>query len=397
MEYLHAEWAVTGDGTTVLSPAWIGIEDGFIRTAAEERPADADHVSTVELKDATLIPGLMNIHDHICRKILRIPDDSISFGARTAALMAEEPLYLILHSTANMRAYLLDEGITWVRDFGLAGLTSLHLKRAISEGLIPGPEIDACGEPICMTGGHCWRQSCEADGPDEVVRAVRLQARNGATIIKFMGSGGLEHFPREEPSLPQFSIEELRAGTEAARDLGLDTALHAYSTEGIRRGIAAGVGNIEHGALMSADQAAEMAEKGICFNPTMSGLRAAFSRGPNRRYWDELNRRIYSIQEQAMRNAQKAGVLIGAGTDSLGYLRDELQLIMQTLEETPVQALAHATSINARIARRPDLGVLEPGRRADIAAFRGNLSVSLDPLKEPALQVWKNGIAGKGN
>jgi len=129
----------------------------------------------------------------------------------------------------------------------------------------------------------------------------------------------------------------------------------------------------------------------------MSGLRAAFSRGPNRRYWDELNRRIYSIQEQAMRNAQKAGVLIGAGTDSLGYLRDELQLIMQTLEETPVQALAHATSINARIARRPDLGVLEPGRRADIAAFRGNLSVSLDPLKEPALQVWKNGIAGKGN
>ncbi len=396
MMYLHAKWAITGDGRKVFTPAWIGIDGPTIKTTANAMPEDATPENTIELGEATIIPGLMNIHDHISRKVLRIPDDSLPFGARTATLMAQDTNYLILHSANNMRNYLLQEGITWVRDFGLAGLSSLHLKRAIDEGIAIGPEIDACAEPICMTGGHCYRQSYQADGKAEMIKAVRLQAKRGAAIIKFMGSGGLEHFPAEEPTLPQFSIEELAAGIETAHDLGLDTALHAYSNEAIHRGIIAGIGCIEHGALMSEDQVNQMADRGIHFNPTMSGLRAAFSRGPNLRYWKELDERIYSKQENAMRLAHKAGVLIGAGTDSLGFLADEIELIRKTLDETPVEAIAHATSINARIARRPDLGLLEPGKRANIAAFKGNLTSSLKSLKTPALQVWKNGIAFKG-
>jgi cytosine/adenosine deaminase-related metal-dependent hydrolase len=98
MMYLHAKWAITGDGRKVFTPAWIGIDGPTIKTTANAMPEDATPENTIELGEATIIPGLMNIHDHISRKVLRIPDDSLPFGARTATLMAQDTNYLILHS-----------------------------------------------------------------------------------------------------------------------------------------------------------------------------------------------------------------------------------------------------------------------------------------------------------
>jgi imidazolonepropionase-like amidohydrolase len=391
MNYIFARHAITGDGKTVLSPAYIGIDEEKIALVSDVKPSNSSPDNTVSFNDATVIPGLLNIHDHICRKIIREPSEKESFGSRLLQLMSQEESYLALHSAHNMRNYLLKEGITWVRDYGLGGGTSFSLKRAISEGIAVGPEIDTCGTPIAMTGGHCYRQAYIADGVPGIMQAVRIQAQRGATIIKFMGSGGLEHFPKEEPTSPQYTVEELTAGVAVARDLGLPTAIHAYAHEAIERAIATGIENIEHGALMSEDQVERIAKKGINFNPTMSGLRYAFSTGPNRKYWDILTERIFSKQENAMRIAKAAGVLIGAGTDSGGWLYDEIALIGKTLEENPVEALTHATSVNAKIARRPDIGLLEAGRRADIAVFSGDLSVSLEPLKTGLIAVWKQG------
>lgn len=388
--WLHAQRAIVGDGRTVISPAWVGFEGKYITCVTDKQPPEATPDCTVELGSATLTPGLMNIHDHISRKSLRFPAPGKTFGQCATELMAHDQTYLILHSYNNMMHYLTDEGITYVRDQGLTGYTCIELRRAIDDGVVQGPYISSCGMSLSITGGHCYRQSMECDGADAVRRAVRIQVNKGADVIKFMGSGGLEHFPHEDPSIPQFTLEELTAGAEAAHDLGRACAIHAYSNEGIRRAVFAGIDNIEHGCMMTEDLIEEMARRGTHLNPTMTGIRGAAKAGPNAKYWDMLQERVFSKQEQGMRWAKQAGILIGAGTDTAGTLRDEIAMIGATLGEGPVEALGHALGVNARIAGRSDMGLLEVGRLANFAAFDGDLTQSLEGLAH-VIQTWKDG------
>lgn len=391
MFWIHADRAIIGDGKRVISPAWVLVDGETIRKVTEQAPDNIANETIIELQGVTLTPGLMNMHDHICRKTLREPSD-IPFSQRSKAIMLENENYLLLLSVRNMRKALREEGITWVRDYGLGGYTSVHLRRAIKEGLVEGPEISTCGRPICQSGGHTYRLSHQADGVDGVRAAVRQEIREGADVIKFMGSGGLELFPAEEPTHPQYTIDELKAGVEAAHDQGLLTAVHAYSTEGIYRSILAGVDSIEHGCMMTQECIDLMAERQTALVPTMTGIRAVSAVGPLVKLRDELQARVYGPQEEGMRMALKAGILIGTGTDSGGKLSDEIRLTQQVLRETPVEALAHATGIAAQIARRPDLGLLEEGRKANIVAFKGDLTRSLDGLDD-VVQVWKAGQA----
>lgn len=390
--WLHAKRAIIGDGKSVISPAWVAFEGKVITDVTDQKPEEP--IEYTDLGDVTLTPGLLNIHDHISRKSLRVSTEGKTFGECASALMSHDQSYLILHSYNNMYHYLIDEGITYVRDQGLTGYTSIELRRAINDGVVMGPYISACGMSLSITGGHCYKQSIECDGEDDVIRAVRVQANKGADVIKFMGSGGLEHFPDEDPNIPQFTLKELSAGVEAAHDLGLDCAVHAYSTEGIRRAVLAGVDNIEHGCMMTQELIEEMAKKGLHLNPTMTGIRGAAKAGPNVKYWDMLQERVFARQEQGMRWAKKAGILIGAGTDTAGTLRDEIAMIGKTLEETPVEALGHALGINAIIAKRPDMGLLKPGCLANLVAFDGDLTQSLDGLKY-VIQTWKDGTPCK--
>lgn len=393
-KWINADRAIIGDGKTVISPAWIAFENKYVTDVTDKEPENISVNDVIKLKNATITPGLLNIHDHISRKSLRTPTEGKTFGECATKLMANSEPYLILHSYKNMLHYLKDEGITYVRDQGLTGYTCLDLKKAIEEGVIQGPYISACGMSLSIIGGHCYKQSYECSGADDVMKAVRIQVNKGADVIKFMGSGGLEHFPNEDPSIPQFTLEELTAGVNTAHDLGRDCAVHAYSTEGIRRAVHAGIDNIEHGCMMTEELIEEMAKKGLHLNPTMTGIRMAAKLGPNIKYWDMLQERVFSKQEQGMRWAKKAGILIGAGTDTAGTLADEIIMIGKTLEETPVQALEHALGINAKIAKRDDMGLLKVGALANIAAFEGDLTKSLECLRN-VIQTWKDGIPCK--
>lgn len=392
--WLHADRAIVGDGETVLRPVWLGTNGATIEALLRTKPVDATPENTLELDNVTLVPGLFNLHDHICRKALRDIPSPLSFSDRSKQLMAEDTHYLLLHSCRNVRDALQQEGITFIRDYGLAAYSSIHLRRAIDEGLVQGPRLSACGRPICQTGGHTYRQAHEADGPEGVRAAVRYELRAGADIIKLMASGGLEHFPSEDPRLPEYTEAELRAGVEAAHDAGVMTAAHAYSTEGILRAILAGIDSVEHGPLLTDECIELMVQHNTALVPTLTGLRESRRYGPQtpemQQVNAELQRRIFEPQEEAMRKAVAAGILVGTGTDSVGRLANEIRLFALILEETPVQALAHATGIAARIARQPDLGLLEEGRRADIVAFRGDLTRSLDGL-DTVVQVWKAG------
>ena len=283
-----------------------------------------------------------------------------------------------------------NEAIAYIAPLTSASGTVKAGSNTYDDGVVQGPYISSCGMSLSITGGHCYRQSMECDGADAVRRAVRIQVNKGADVIKFMGSGGLEHFPHEDPSIPQFTLEELTAGAEAAHDLGRACAIHAYSNEGIRRAVFAGIDNIEHGCMKTEDLIEEMARRGTHLNPTMTGIRGAAKAGPNAKYWDMLQERVFSKQEQGMRWAKQAGILIGAGTDTAGTLRDEIAMIGETLGEGPVEALGHALGVNAQIAGRSDMGLLEVGRLANFAAFDGDLTQSLEGLAH-VIQTWKDG------
>jgi len=392
-KWIWAERGITGDSSTVLSPAWVGIRDGIISYVDQKEPDPVPEVNVTRLLNATLTPGLMNLHDHISRKFLRNNTLGLAFGVVSKMFMAEDSHYLLLHSVHNA-GDALKHGVTFIRDYGLAGLTSIHLRRAIAEGLIEGPEISACGQPICMTGGHTHRQACEADGESAVREAVRRQLKHGADVIKFMASGGLEHFPEEDPYRTELTESEMRVGVEVARSADVPTAAHAYPSSAISNALRAGVDSIEHGVQLTDECIELMCKAEVALVPTVSGLRTASLAGRSgdefKQFREQLWNRILYPQEESIRRAIKAGVLVGTGTDSGGDLVREIRLLAEIAGETPTEALSRATGVASRIAKRPDLGLLEVGRKAHLVAFAGDLTKSLDCL-EQVMQVWYEG------
>ena len=162
-----------GTGREPLNGGAVLIEADRIASVGVERQVSAPPgAEVIDAEGALITPGMFNLHEHISRKILRRLQPGVSFREQGAKLMAQPFEYLMLHSARNA----LDEvqsGVTTIRNFGIPGNTDIILRRAINEGLITGPRVLASGKPICMTGGHAHQYSHEADGPNEVRKAVR--------------------------------------------------------------------------------------------------------------------------------------------------------------------------------------------------------------------------------
>lgn len=395
ISYITAKKGIIGDGRTVLSPIWIGIEGGKITYVDELKPEDAGADNTTNMENCTLTPGFFNLHDHVNRKALRDEPSDLPLSVRSKTFMAQPYQYMLLHGVHNVKN-MLSEGISFIRDFGLGEYTAVNLKRGIKEGLVPGPEMMVCGRDICMSGGHCHAAAREVDGVPEMMKAVREEIRAGADFIKFMASGGLENFPREDPKYPEFTEEELRAGIEVAHDAGIKTAAHAYPKAAIMRILRAGIDCVEHGVQMDDECIELMVKKNIPVVPTMTGVKGSYFIKPiteeKRNSIPLLEKRIWKPHAVSVKKAVNAGLLVGTGTDSYGKLSDEIRSIAQAADLSPVQAIAHATGISAKIVERPDLGLLEAGKCANIAAFPGDVEHSLDTI-DRAKQMWLRGKA----
>lgn len=393
--YIKADHGIIGDGKTVLLPIWLGVEEDKIVYVSDKQPEDVKRFECVDMGDATLTPGLFNLHDHVHKKALRDHPSELPVSVRSEELIANSKEYVLLHSVHNVRK-MLEEGITFVRDFGFGGHTACALKRGIKEGLVLGPEMQACGNPICMTGGHCGKDAHEADGVEGIMRAVREEMRAGADFIKFMASGALEHFPGENPTYPELTFEEFEAGIRVAHDAGKMTTAHVYPKEAIMRLIAAGIDCIEHGVMMDDACIEAMVKRNLPLIPTLSGMRGLYSVSPvteeRLKTINLLECRIWEPHNEAVRKAIAAGLLVGTGTDSFGYLADEIRLISKVADRTPVQAIQHATETSAKIIGRTDLGLLAEGKHANIVAFSGDVTKSLDNI-DRAVQTWLHGKA----
>jgi imidazolonepropionase-like amidohydrolase len=330
---------------------------------------------------------MFNLHDHISRKSLRTPRPGVSFTDQSTQLMAQSHEYLAYHTAQNVLAELRS-GVTTIRDFGLAGTTGLAAKRAINEGVMPGPRLLPAGSPICITGGHAHHWGArEADGPDEVRRAVREQLKLGADCIKLMASGGLGAYPDEDPGIPELTPDELRAGIEEAKKFHKRTAAHAYSNVAIKNAVAAGIDSIEHGAFMDEEAIAMMRERGAAHVPTITGLvhipYQYKSIGRDDMYELIMDRFIRPLQT-SIRMSYEAGLRVGTGSDTAGEIVEELELIQESTGMSNLDAIRAATRVSAEIAAIESIaGTIEPGKRADLVVVDGRPLERLGDLRRP--------------
>ncbi|HTT82002.1 MAG TPA: amidohydrolase family protein [Rhizomicrobium sp.] len=391
---LYPDYLWTAGESGARSGWTVLIEDGRITEAAPSARFEGRHdIERINLPTATLLPGLIDAHSHL---FLR-PYNEISWDDQ---VLKEPESYRTLRAARHART-TLEAGFTALRDLGTegAGFADVALKRAIAEGLVAGPRLFVATRAIVAAHSYGpaarhYRPDCclpqgaeEANGADEIIRAVRSQAARGADWIKLYAD--YRTGPHGEVR-PTFSESELRAAIAAAHDSGRPVAVHAMADEAIRRAVEAGADTIEHGYGGTRRTFALMARRGAAFLPTLTAPEAIAEYADG----DEVACERMSLAHQAFANARAEAVTIGCGSDvgvfAHGTNHRELSWMVQ-LGMSPVEALTAATAINARILGKDDeLGRIRAGFHADLIAVRGDPTRDIAALQSVCL-VMKGG------
>ena len=204
----------------------------------------------VDLGDATLLPGLADLHVHLTWY-------SSDFGyAGLAVSQTDEAVRGVVNARKTLMA-----GFTAARNLGASGFADVSVRDAIESGRVPGPRLQVSGPSLGSTGGHCDNNKLPAsyavtsagvaDGPWAVRQRVRENKKYGADVIKFCATGGTLS-KGTNPGVRQYTLEEMRAIVDEAHTLGMRVAAHAHGTEGILFAIEAGVDSVEHASLIDA-------------------------------------------------------------------------------------------------------------------------------------------------
>jgi imidazolonepropionase-like amidohydrolase len=385
----------------VLDARTIVVRDGRIAEVLPGR-AEVPGARAIDLSGRTCSPGWTDLHVHMGSQS---SPQSYSEGFRL------DPTDYAFRSVGYARK-TLHAGFTSVRDLG--GEVTPHLRDAINQGLVEGPRIFAAGKSIATTGGHAdptngynsmLSHLLGPPGPTEGVinstddarQAVRQRYKDGSDLIKITATGGVLSYARSGDA-PQFTVEEVRAIVDTARDYGYKVAAHAHGKEGMRRAILGGVDTIEHGTYMDEEIFALMKKHGTWYVPTIHAGRFVAEKAKEDGYFPEVVRpkaaRIGALIQDTFARAYRAGVKIGFGTDmGVGPHGDNAREFVYMVEAgmPAAEALQAATIRAAEVLGVDDQGQIAPGMRADIIAMPG------DPVADIAATlgvdfVMKDGV-----
>ncbi len=389
--YIHAARLIDVKTKKVLTEQTIVVEGNKILSLSAGYQTGSTGDQTIDLKNATVMPGLMDMHVHI---------ENQTSPTRYVDGFRDNEADVAFKSLPYAQITLMS-GFTTVRDLGGSGV-NIALRNAIASGLVVGPRIYTAGKSIAPTGGHAdptngVRRDLMGDpGPDQGVingdadarKAVRQAVKYGSDLIKVTATGGVLSVARDG-SAPQFQQDELDAVVETAKDFGIHVAAHAHGDEGMKRAIRAGIHSIEHGTLMTEETMDMMIEAGTWYVPTVTaGMSAAeYAKIPG--YYPPVVRdkamQIGAQIQQTFAKAYKRGVKIAFGTDAGVFPHGEnyREFIYMTEVGMPNMEAIQSATLNGALLLGIEntLGTIESGRIADIIAVSGNPDQDIQVMK----------------
>src|SRR5260221_3699033 len=356
------------------------------------------NVKTIDLPNATLLPGLIDAHTHLTF--------DPNFGYQELGISIPKETLI---GAKNARA-TLEAGFTTVRNVGARGYADIALRDAINEGMVPGPRIDASGPALSITGGHCdqnllpyeWHAQSDgaADGVEGVQHKVREIIKYGADVIKICATGGVLS-KGDDPKASQYTLEEMKAIVADAHRLGRKVAAHAHGAQGRAWGSEAGVDSIKHGSYIDDAGIKMMKAHGTYLVPTQylaDWMRENAEKIRLPQMYAEKMKSVTAVSRQNLKRAFEAGVKVAFGTDAAVYphgLNAHEFAVYVQMGMTPIQAIQTATVNAADLLGWSDrIGTIEAGKFADIMAVNGDPTKDVTLLQNPTF-VMKGGAVVK--
>jgi imidazolonepropionase-like amidohydrolase len=384
-ETMHESWAVVVEGDKIVS---VGPKDKV------KEPAGAVKIN---YPNSTLLPGLIEGHSHLLLYPYNITDWDTQ-------VLKETDAYRTARATVHAKNTLM-AGFTTARDLGTegAGYSDVALKRAINEGVIPGPRLMVAGRAIVSTGsygpkGYDHDQEimlgAEAADGNDLVRVVRDQIGKGADFIKIYAD---YRWGLQGEDQPSFTLDELKLINEVTRSSGRVMVCHAKSKEAIKRAVMAGAETIEHGDFIDVEIGKLMKEHNATYIPTIAAVDMISQyRGWKKGVTPEPAN--VTNKKKSFKEAIASGVTIGMGGDVGVFPHGENVLEMELMVEygmKPLDVLKAATSVNARAFHLDNqVGFLKEGLKADLVVVSGDPSKLISDLKKVKF-VMKDGVTYK--
>ncbi len=403
--YLHCGKLIDTESGKVLTEQTIIVSGNKILSVEKGYKTSNNNEDTViDLKSKTVMPGLIDMHVHIESETN--PKSYLEGYTLNDADVA--------FNSVQYAEVTLMNGFTTVRDLGGSGV-NVSLRNAINAGKVKGPRIFTAEKALATTGGHAdptngsSRELMGNPGPkegvvngvDDAKKAVRQRYKNGADLIKITATGGVLSVAKSGQN-PQFTVEEIKAICETAKDYGFHVAAHAHGDEGMQRAILGGVKTIEHGTLMSDETMELMKKHDVYLVPTITAGKFVSDKAKIKGYYPEVvvpkALDIGPKIQDMFGRAYKAGVGIAFGTDAAVFYHGENGKEFGYMVEAgmpAIETIQSATVTNAMILKMENqLGQLKGGFLADIIALNDDPTKNISTM-ENVVFVMKEGVVYK--